>query len=139
MRYFALLLGALMLSGCITTSVIKTPSYGIQSTAGVGDVIYKYEDLRRDEVNAKTYGVKYELIYSGIANNQIKLVYREFSDEFARPAFTQDAQYDYEPGMRVTFKGASLLVTEASGQSIMYMVEKGFNDEKPAKAAGLGL
>ncbi len=139
MRFYALLLSAILLTGCITTSVTKFPPHGSQHSAGVGDVMYQYEDLRRDEVNANTYGVKNELIYSGIANNQIKLVYREFADEFARPAFSQDAQYDYTPGMQVTFKGASFRILDASGQSITYLVEKGFTGEKPAKAAGLGL
>jgi hypothetical protein len=45
-----------------------------------------------------------ELLYNGRAGDTVKFVYREFSNEMIRPAFTQDVQYDLSQSSEVGFK-----------------------------------
>ena len=49
-------------------------------------------------------GLKLEFIYSGIQNDLVKFIYREFIDDFARPSFTQEVQYDLKKDKIVGFK-----------------------------------
>lgn len=71
-------------------------------------------------------GFRRELLYQGVAGGIIKLLYREYRDDFARPAFFQDVSYDYEPGMIVSFKGARFEVREANGEQTSFKVLNGF-------------
>lgn len=73
-------------------------------------------------------GFMLELIYQGITNNNIKVAYREFNNDIARPAFTQVVDYELNEegkGM-IAFKGARIEVLKASTTTITYRVIKGF-------------
>jgi hypothetical protein len=63
-----------------------------------------------------------ELIYNGRAGATIKLLYREFSEEKIRPAFSQEVTYDLAQGETIGFKGARFQVLAADNVSIKYMV-----------------
>ncbi|NKE69960.1 hypothetical protein [Candidatus Manganitrophus noduliformans] len=65
-----------------------------------------------------------ELIYNGRSGNSIKLLYREFKDDFARPAYSQEVTYDFSEGETFGFKGARFKVTDASNIGISYVVLK---------------
>jgi hypothetical protein len=67
------------------------------------------------------------LIYSGKVGNKINIGYREFSADYARPAFNNDVEYDLSESMTIGYKGALIEVLEASNQSIRYRVLKNFN------------
>ena len=67
---------------------------------------------------------KRELVYSGVSQNTISILYREFSDNMARPAFSQDLKYDLSQGKEIGFKGARFEVTKASNTGIVYKVLK---------------
>jgi hypothetical protein len=70
--------------------------------------------------------LKRELLYDGNAGATIRLSYREYVDDMARPAFTQDASYDIRTDNVVGFKGARVRVIDANNTSIKYEVLKGF-------------
>lgn len=63
-----------------------------------------------------------ELIYSGISGSTVTLSYREFSRDFARPAFTQDLKYDLSQGTTIGYKGARFEVIKADNVSLRYRV-----------------
>ena len=63
-----------------------------------------------------------ELIYNGRAGATIKLLYREFSQEQIRPAFSQEVTYDLAQGETIGFKGARFQVLAADNVSIKYVV-----------------
>jgi hypothetical protein len=63
---------------------------------------------------------KQEFIYNGRIGNSIKFIYREFADELARPAFTQDLQYDLSESSIVGFRGMRIDVIEANNIKIKY-------------------
>ncbi|WP_151965038.1 hypothetical protein [Acinetobacter soli] len=67
------------------------------------------------------------LIYNGKIGNKINIGYREFSGDFARPAFTNNVEYDLSESKQIGYKGALIDVINASNQSITYKVLKNFN------------
>lgn len=75
-------------------------------------------------------GYRRELLYEGISGNVVRLTYREYIDDFVRPAFQQDLTYSLETGAptEVGFRGARLRVHSASNQTISYEVLSGLRD-----------
>ena len=67
------------------------------------------------------------LIYSGNSGTKIKISYREFSGGMARPAFTNNAEYDMEKSKIISYKEAKLEVIEYSNVSIKFRVLRQFN------------
>lgn len=65
---------------------------------------------------------KQEFIYNGRVGNGIKFIYREFVNDYARPAFTQDLQYDLSDDSVIGFKGLRLEVVNATNTKIEYKV-----------------
>lgn len=66
------------------------------------------------------------LIYNGRIGNQIALGYREFKEDMARPAFSNDPVYDLNASKVVGYKGARIEVIKATNSSITYKVLSGF-------------
>ncbi len=133
----------LVLTGCVTIqpeAATASPAIGETTTAGVGDSIYTYQKTGKihttstitGPVSAKlTDSVRYELLYSGLSNDTLNLTYREFSNDMARPAFYQEAKYQYREGepVLVSFRGAEIEVIKATNTEIEYRVLHGFSHE----------
>lgn len=70
---------------------------------------------------------KYELLYQGITKGTLKLSYREYINDFARPAFFQDVTYDLDSmPATITFRTVRLEVISANNNQISYRVLSGF-------------
>lgn len=67
------------------------------------------------------------LIYSGKSGSKINVGYREFSNNAARPAFSNNVEYDLQESKLIGYKGAQLEVIEATNQFIRYRVIRNFN------------
>lgn len=65
---------------------------------------------------------KRELVYSGVSQNTISILYREFKDDMARPAFTQELKYDLTQSRSIGYKGARFEIERATNISITYKV-----------------
>lgn len=68
--------------------------------------------------------LKQELIYNGKSKDTIKIAYREFKDNFARPAFYQDLTYDMAESREIGFKGMIIEVVDATNSFIKFIVKK---------------
>ena len=77
-----------------------------------------------DDFNAPT-DVQ-EFVYNGRVGDAVKFVYREFKNNYARPAFTQDVQYDLSQSDEIGFLNLRLRVLEATNTSITYVVTRNF-------------
>ena len=64
------------------------------------------------------------LTYGGIAQNQIKFIYREYNDGLARAAFTQEVSLDYKPGQLYAYKDARFTVHHADMVNVEYTISK---------------
>ncbi|MFL9834983.1 hypothetical protein [Chryseobacterium terrae] len=69
---------------------------------------------------------KQEFIFNGKVDNNLKFVYREYSENMARPAFTQDLQYDINESKTVGFKGLRIEVIKATNTQIEYKILSDF-------------
>ncbi len=63
-----------------------------------------------------------ELIYSGLAGGVVRAVYREYIDNLARPAFSQDLQYDISADRVIAYRSIRIRVVEATNAAIRYEV-----------------
>ena len=85
----------------------------------------KFKEDRRSVVFENS--VQQTLIYSGRIGNRIRFGYREFSNNLARPAFSNDVEYDLLESKTIAYKGAMIEVIEATNQHIKYIVKRNFN------------
>ena len=67
-----------------------------------------------------------EFVYNGRVDNALKFVYREFSGDLARPAFTQEIQYDLDQSRVIGFKMLEIEVLEATNTNIRFKLLRNF-------------
>lgn len=67
------------------------------------------------------------LLYNGKIGNRITLGYREFSNNIARPAFSNEVTYDLDESSILGYKGARLEIVKATNTEITYKVLSGFD------------
>lgn len=70
-------------------------------------------------------GYKMEFIYNGKSKDSIKIQYREFKNDLARPSFYQDLSYDLSESMIVGFREMKIEVIEATNSHITFKVLSG--------------
>lgn len=72
---------------------------------------------------------KYSVLYQGKVDNKIKISFMEFYDNSARPAFTQNIDYELNKkgSTIVGFKGLRIEVLKATNMDITYKVIKDYN------------
>ena len=103
--------------------------------------VYSYKDIKYPLTNIAKYEIKptpptfnqdsfkYQALYQGKTDNKIKISFREFKDNMARPAFTQDIEYELDSKGTTTigFKGLRIEVLKATNYDITYKVIKDYN------------
>lgn len=120
---------------------IDNPTYGIGISKSGGKPITFYNStfdnnsshpieykITLTPLPKKEY-LKQDFIYNGKVGNAIKFTYREFIDDIARPAFTQDLQYDLTESKTVGFRGLRVEIISATNTKIQYKVLS-YYDEK---------
>jgi hypothetical protein len=143
MKFSVLFLAAMVAfasAGCgLANSDFFNKNYeiGKQMEATVGsEMIWKESGKRNDVYKNVLGGMRMELIYGGVANDVVKVIYREYDlggsgSAYARPAFTQDLQYDMKQSKIITFKNTKIEVIAAANDKIIYKVLE--TPEPPAK------
>jgi len=71
---------------------------------------------------------KEEFIYNGKVSNSIKFIYRQYINDTARPAFTQELQYDLNESNIVGFKEMRIEIIKATNTGIEYKVLNHLNN-----------
>ncbi len=93
-----------------------------------GGSVTKFDNPRNDLIEKldvpQKDSFRQELIYNGRSKDTIKVSYREFKDDFARPAFQQDLSYDLSDSKEIGFRGAIIEVLEATNTYIKFIVRK---------------
>ncbi|MBM4135396.1 MAG: hypothetical protein FJ241_01025 [Nitrospira sp.] len=70
---------------------------------------------------------KQELVYNGKSKDTIKVQYREYKDNFARPAFFHELTYDLTESKEIGFRGMIIEVLEATNSKIKFIVKSKMN------------
>lgn len=88
----------------------------------------KYKLIRPEPIYTKD-SFKYVVLYQGKKGNIIKISFREFIDNMARPAFTQNIEYELDNDGKtlIGFKGLRIKVEKATNVDITYKVIKDYN------------
>jgi hypothetical protein len=76
----------------------------------------------KDDVNFRK-----ELVYTGVSENVISVVYREFTDKSIRPVVTHALSYDLKQDNIVGYQGARFKVVKATNQGITFTTIKPLN------------
>jgi hypothetical protein len=84
----------------------------------------KFEHTTQSTDDADT--VRKEILYDGRSGSTIRLSYREFTQDLARPAFTQELSYDIASDKIIGFRRARFEVLSAGNSSISYRLLSGF-------------
>jgi len=81
---------------------------------------------------ARSHAESYQrqIIYTGKSGNTIYLMYREFKNDMARPAFTQNLTFDLSDSKVVGVMGARLKVMKATNTNIEYVLQSRFIDRQ---------
>lgn len=91
------------------------------------NIIHKNYFERRKKLFAHAGSFEQTLIYGGKLGDKINIGYRQFSGNMARPAFSNNVEYDLSESMLIGYKGAKIEVIEATDQHIKYKVIENFN------------
>lgn len=108
---------------------------GIPKTEGLKMKVFFVKPDWTDEIDPVSYketsiteipkdGYKHELIYNGIDGKTIKCIYREYLNDLARPAFTQELSYNLDVDTTIGFKGSRIKILDANNTSVKYIVLK---------------
>ncbi len=93
-----------------------------KTTSRGANITYTTEKLK---VDLPADGYRYELLYQGAAGRILRLLYREYVNDMARPSFTQELSYDLaEPGLStlLAFRDLRFEILQADNQGIRYKV-----------------
>lgn len=92
---------------------------------GQAEILYA-----RKQIQVKSSSsFRQQLIYNGRVDNNLRFIYREFSNDLARGSFTQQMQYDFSESNIIGFKGVRVEVIKASNTQIEYKVLSHFRGE----------
>lgn len=91
---------------------------------GSMDAIYRVEEGKK--VTLDGGGYRKELIYQGVDRATLRVVYREYLKDIARPALTQDLTYPITDGIAtIVFRNLTINVHSVSGEAVTYRVISG--------------
>lgn len=110
---------AISLSKSSTSELCVITTYGTP-------VCYQGNFKRATKISERGTSFQQTLLYSGRVGNKLKISYREFSNNSARPAFNNDVEYDFGTSKTIAYKGAMLEVISADNTSITYKVIRNF-------------
>lgn len=82
---------------------------------------------RTSQMNVNDNSFQQTLLYSGRVGNRVNISYREFSGNMARPAYSNDVEYDLDESNVIGYRGAQIEIIDASNTSITYRVLRNFN------------
>jgi hypothetical protein len=67
-----------------------------------------------------------EIVYNGRSGNNVKFIYREFSESLIKPLFFQEIEYDISQSSIVNFKNISIKIVNATNTNITYELISNF-------------
>lgn len=125
---FLIAVFAVSISGCWAYRCGKNYSLNTDQERNVGEPMVLMETFLEHKRTQERYDGPHdgtwrqELIYTGRSGSTIGVTYREYANDFARPAFFQDLKYDLDDSDTIVFRDWRLRVLEANNQHIRFAV-----------------
>jgi hypothetical protein len=114
-----------------TTGIVLNKIFNALGTENATVMVYTFavnppgkhlELATQDRVDAHATNINYQIIFTGITGDTLRMSYREYSaDDLARPAFSQELTYPLK-SKQVRFRNLVIDVGEVSGDKIRYTV-----------------
>jgi hypothetical protein len=123
--------------GFVTPGILVDPPYALHPDAKKGlcvsSVIVRnatcYDEAQTEIVRKSVESnnsFQQTLIYNGSVGQKINISYREFKNDMARGAFTNDVEYDMSKSDVIKYRGATIEVLSYDNSSIKYKVLTNF-------------
>ena len=106
---------------CLMESEKGVFQYDARDCEGTNWVKGKYTAVKASNFQRTLY-------YNGKSGNEVYFDYREFKNDLARPAFTQNLTFDLAEDNVIGFRGMRMQVLEATNTSIKYRLLANFSD-----------
>ncbi len=126
--------------GFVTQGVFVDPPYALSmnkdeeicvSSVFVQEVkCYEGNAEIKDKTIVSDASFQQTLIYNGSVGDKINISYREFSNDRARGAFTNDVEYDMSKSKVISYRGAKIEVISYDNSSIKFKVYKHFRTNR---------
>lgn len=122
--------------GCApTTHHDKNYIIGREKSTNIGDPMISSKEMTLMSGGCLTPNVhrytpdsfQEDLIYTGRSGSTIHMSYREYKQDFARPAFFQELRYDLSESQVIVFKRFTITVLEATNQFIRFRVDSDYS------------
>lgn len=78
--------------------------------------------VKTKTVAAAGPALRRELVYGGVSQGTVSVLYREFVNDMARPAFSQELRYDLAQGRVIGYQGARFEIIKADNTGLTYRV-----------------
>lgn len=85
--------------------------------------------IKMGDIESSPSSYRRELIYTGRSGPTLTLLYREFVNDMARPAFSQQLQYDISADPVIGYQGARFHVLSADNTNIVYKLLSPLNNK----------
>jgi uncharacterized protein (UPF0333 family) len=136
--YGLLAMAPVFLTGCgLANSYYLTYNFEKDKVmvATVGSEMMNWTVVYKNDVYGTVKGTFVQtLTYSGKQGDVIKIYYREESNNYARPSFTQELTYDISSEKIITFRHTKIRVEEATNSEIKFTVLECPTFEHPSGA-----
>lgn len=113
----------------IALHINKTNEICVTSVSYQTAACYKGQSKIEEKTLTNKQSFQQTLIYNGSVGKKINISYREFSDNSARNAFTNNVEYDMSKSKVLNYKGAQIKVLSYDNTSIKFKVLKHFRSD----------
>jgi hypothetical protein len=124
--FVAIVIISVVFSGCgLANSYYLTYNFEKDKVmvANVGSEMLNWTETYKNDVYGTIKGTFVQtLTYSGKQGKVIKIYYREESNGYARPSFTQELTYDITDDQIITFKNTKIQIVEVTNSTIKFIV-----------------
>ena len=125
-----------LIMSCTPTVYLTEKSYAVSDTiqASIGDEMLEISRIRKadetmqvlqafsgDQVE-QDYHFRVALTYTGRSDSVVKVSYREYAGDLARPAYSLELEYDMDESRFMNFRSLEMEVIEATNTSITFVV-----------------
>lgn len=90
----------------------------------------EYQTIKLKPISTmKNKSFRREAIYQGVSNNEVKILFREYKDNYIRNSFSQTITYELDNNgeTNITFKGFQAKIHKATGSNLSYTVVSPFS------------
>jgi hypothetical protein len=115
----------------------KNYSEDTEMNCYMGEVMISEEKGVKNNVYRTIFpgSIKWELVYAGKSNNNVKIYYREYVVQngawLAKDAFTQELNYDLSEGNIIRYRDIQMKILSANNEKIVFKVIT--NKTQPSK------